>query len=301
MNNLNKNQSGFTLLELLVVTAILAIIAGAVISAIGGKEEQAGGQVTVHTMAALESATRQHSVLEKEAPSRLESLVCADFVSGAAAISSGLASEAVFGSATDATHGLSDDLQDITQLTDFISSAVAALTAAGVEELMYVDTQYCDDVEGAGTDFGDGAEDDFEADEANSYVIFDTPDTSEGGRGFVVTLDDAGNSNLVQVNEPDEIGAREEDFIVILGIGNESGLVSNGYLARPPRDGNVSPVETYSHYSLAYRIGVDANDNGTLELGEQIDEAVLVAVVDAGGDAYNEEILEAAGLEDEDG
>ncbi|MCG8380254.1 MAG: hypothetical protein MI865_12390, partial [Proteobacteria bacterium] len=74
-----------------------------------------------------------------------------------------------------------------------------------------------------------------------------------------------------------------------------------------PRDGNTEPVEAFSHYALAYHIGNDDGsgggtaDDGIMTGGEALAEARLVGVVDAGGDSYNEEILEAAGLEDEDG
>ena len=76
---LQAKQGGFTLLELLVVVAILAVIAGAVISSLDGKEEGAAQATAVHTMAALESGMKTYKVTEKRLlPDELESLICID-------------------------------------------------------------------------------------------------------------------------------------------------------------------------------------------------------------------------------
>ncbi|MCG8378171.1 MAG: type II secretion system GspH family protein, partial [Proteobacteria bacterium] len=302
-------QGGFTLLELLVVTAILAIIAGATISALSGKDEQAGAGVTVHTMAAVESATRQHNALQKEQPSNLESLLCVDNANSADT-NAAQGNSLVFGSSAgaDGSHGLTDDFQSKVALLTIPAEGVEALEEAGIEALQYVEDDYCNDSDAdAGFDFGDGIEDDFESDEANSYVIFDSPLQFEGGRGIAVTVDEDNPADLLVHTDVEELGLNEQAFVVLLGVGNSSGLIANGYLARVPRDGNTEPVEAFSHYALAYHIGNDDGsgggtaDDGIMTGGEALGEARLVGVLDAGGDAYNEEILEAAGLEDEDG
>lgn len=78
---LQAKQGGFTLLELLVVVAILAILAGAVISAMSGKEERAAQATTVHTMAAVESGMSVYNVTEKRLlPGDFDSLLCTDGV-----------------------------------------------------------------------------------------------------------------------------------------------------------------------------------------------------------------------------
>ncbi|MCG8380317.1 MAG: type II secretion system GspH family protein, partial [Proteobacteria bacterium] len=143
----NLRQGGFTLLELLVVTAILAIIAGATISALSGKDEQAGSAVTVHTMAAVESATRQHNALQKEQPSNLESLLCVDNANSADT-NAAQGNSLVFGSSVGAngSHGLSDDFQEKVALLTIPAEGVEALEDVGIDALQYVEDDYCNAV-----------------------------------------------------------------------------------------------------------------------------------------------------------
>jgi hypothetical protein len=116
--------------------------------------------------------------------------------------------------------------------------------------------------------------------------------------------------------DPQAIGAKEKDIIIVLGIGNSSELVTDGaFIAKAPRDGNVSG-DKYGHFSVALKIGEYQSasvDNLNLAQTETItagvsdnlgitwleDGPVLVAVIDADGDYYEGEIAEFAGLEDE--
>jgi prepilin-type N-terminal cleavage/methylation domain-containing protein len=81
LNKLNKNQEGFTLLELLVVVGIIAIIGGAMISSFAGNEVKAARGVATQTIAGIESAVRVFTVETKRLPNNLESLVCAPYSS----------------------------------------------------------------------------------------------------------------------------------------------------------------------------------------------------------------------------
>ena len=61
-----KNQQGFTLLELLVVVAVMAVIAGAAMMSMSGQEERAGQGVAMHTMQTVQNAANQFKVINKK-------------------------------------------------------------------------------------------------------------------------------------------------------------------------------------------------------------------------------------------
>ena len=71
----NKKQSGFTLLELIIVVAILAIIAGALLVAYDGLEKKAQQSQAAFNIGAVDRAVRTYKVLKQEFPSRLDNLV----------------------------------------------------------------------------------------------------------------------------------------------------------------------------------------------------------------------------------
>ena len=79
LNKFNKKQSGFTLLELLVVVGIIAIIGGAMIASFSGNEVKAARGVATQTIAGLESTMRIFEVEKQGLPNNLESLVCAPY------------------------------------------------------------------------------------------------------------------------------------------------------------------------------------------------------------------------------
>ncbi|RMH37656.1 MAG: type II secretion system protein [Nitrospirae bacterium] len=70
-----RNQRGFTLLELLVVVAILAIIAGGLVVAYDGIEELSKNKQQSNAMAALDEAIRNFTAVTGFAPTEFDSLV----------------------------------------------------------------------------------------------------------------------------------------------------------------------------------------------------------------------------------
>src|SRR4051794_33561690 len=71
-------RRGFTLLELLVVVAILAVIAGVVISQFDRLEDQASEGASTHTIAALDGAIRTFKVSTGNFPDEMDSLITDD-------------------------------------------------------------------------------------------------------------------------------------------------------------------------------------------------------------------------------
>jgi prepilin-type N-terminal cleavage/methylation domain-containing protein len=312
MKRFNKKQSGFTLLELLVVVSILAIIAGAVISSISGQEETAGQGVALHTMGALENATRQQAVLNGGLPSGLDSLMCAD-TDVAIVPATGLAAAAELGAATAGglATGLGDKLIAVTVPADPTpgdgeNENANVIRAAGITSLRYAITEACDDNDATtGTPIGQAtAVGDEEADEVLANTLFWNADN--GGAGSEVDLADGNAVNLLILRDPTDIGREADDIIAVFGVGNFSEMSTSDnakIISRGPVDGNVEGEgEFYSHFSLAVKIGENATDPDTGDITGATyegDEVEMVAILDSDGDNFDDEVAEFNGLEDE--
>jgi len=330
---LKNNQQGFTLLELLVVVAVMAVIAGSAMMSMSGQEEHAGQGVAMHTMQTLENATNQFGIIRKKSPDNLESMLCTN---SAATTTNGMTvgvtvnpvdpdtqdntllvdnttalaitAARIFGGSSDAGltgGGLTNSFASKLIALDVPAAGVAVLTNAGITNLKFADANGCDTLD-ATTSISDDASDVALDEYPLVNSAFDLPGEG-GGIGVNVALDSAVSAPMMVFEEPTEIGANENDIIVVLGIGNSSELVTDGgFLAKSPRDGNVAG-DKYGHFSLALKIGTDNdadNDQSFSTEGTSgdvvwLDTPELIAVVDADGDYYEEEIAEFAGLEDE--
>jgi prepilin-type N-terminal cleavage/methylation domain-containing protein len=346
---LKQNQQGFTLLELLVVVAVMAVIAGAAMMSMSGQEEHAGQGVAMHTMQTLENAEREFEIIRKKIPNNFESILCTNpaanttngmtvgitvnpldpeaqdnalinTVAGDGDGSGILITQArIFGGLSDAGligGGLTNSFAKKIAVVDLPAAGVEVLTNAGITSLKFADANGCDDLDSTtstSTDSKDVALNEYPL--VNTAFDFDANDLANLGRGFgiKVTLDPTVSAPIMMYEDPQAIGAKAKDIIVVLGIGNSSELVTDGaFIAKAPRDGNVSG-DKYGHFSVAYKIGeyqsstVDNKDLSQVSLadGDNLgitwleDGPELVAVIDADGDYYEGEIAEFAGLEDE--
>ena len=267
-----KKQLGFTLLEVLMVVAMLAIVGGAIITSYGGLEQKAATSTGVHSLAAVKNAFTVFQVTEGALPNNLESLLAATPTTPVfeADIPDNAAEGATAGAF--AAH-LSSSLQGKFTVTNVDPEP---LLDAGITMIRYMD------LKGNNTSDGDHALDIKGAD-GNATVVenvlemdipghaFEIPLTGDGnrGRGYhvevpaVVTAGgtipmavwnagDNGYNNLL-------VGGSRTSILVGLGLGDASSLVGGGTftnLGDAPFHGGVARNQ-YNHYVALIDVSVE--------------------------------------------
>lgn len=288
MKKINK-RPGFTLLEVLMVVAMLAIVGGAIITSYGGLEDKAAKGTATHTIAAVEESFRLFDATEGVLPNNLESLIAATPdtpVYQAAELDN---------SATDATGGVQAGLlgAKLAGKFTYVDTDPAALIAAGINKIRYLDlkgngaggTLDIKDADGDATTVGNIA------DITIPQHAFEAPrpGNKNRGRGYYVNAV-AGTTIPLAVWSPGDngynnvkVGGTPTAVLVGLGLGNASSLVGGGTFANlghAPFYGNVAKHQ-YNHYIALIDISVSP--------------AQLVAVLDSRGDFLDEEFAEATG------
>ena len=309
-------KKGFTLLELLVVVAIMAIIGGSIITAYDGLVSQSQKATATHTIGALTNSVRQYNVLEKEYPNNLESLM------SAAPTAAGTFEAATLDTVVDATTDADAKFTaapvksgilgaklagkfNVTVLTD---DQIDNLVEAGITRIRYTHVTGDDETAAALTNiFTAGNEADPTVGALSEISIpqhaFEAPRAGSDrnrGRGFALDFDDtasnlsamvwaAGSAGYNNV----KVGANPDAVLVGLGIGNASTLVdasgNSGDTTRPvgavrlataPYYGDVAK-NSYQHYIALFDVSRSP--------------AEFVAIVDSRGDFLDEEFAESTG------
>lgn len=299
-------ERGFTLLELLVVVAILAIVGGGMLVAYDQLNDSAAEGVSAHTMSSLDSAVRTFTAHERRAPNELDSLIAADYPTDPeddTTALTGAAKVAILPSKL---------LGSKTILSTLTAGQVTALQNAGITYLRYVDTLGNDptnpDPDTPGSTVTLNVPD---ADGASATVgallkmdipsrIHETPRPGSGrnrGRGFAKRI---GVGDPVLVWNPSrsggtggydntKIGAETTDVVLIFGLGNDATIVgsASGRVQIPS-----APIfgkddgSTYARYLLAYNVGPD---------GANFERTVLQIVMNTHGDFTDEMLSEHLG------
>ena len=178
-----KKRKGFSLLELLVVVAIMAIIGGAVITAYDGLVSQSQKATATNTIGSLTNSVRQFKVVEGNYPNNWESLMSAKPLSvgtfnaangdtevsvqtvltladGTVVTQADIDAGTVAAADVTTTISLNDELEEIGKagilaskiadkftVTDLNNEQVAALASAGITKLRFTHTDGDDETE----------------------------------------------------------------------------------------------------------------------------------------------------------
>ncbi len=305
---LNGKQGGFTLLELLVVVAILAAIAGTAAIALQDTDARASAAAHVAMMDELNKGIRTFRVLNKNTyPDRFDSLLGADVTGGTSPF------------AAAATYPV-DELVAIDDIGTLALNAttVSALNDIGIENLQYLDYTAAADLD------DDGVTTDCESanvvatieSRANAVVsnnIFMTPNANGCGAevaladtdlvavwtggyervygGDGAAFDVAGSPTVASAGAAITAGAADTPVLMAVGLGPSSNLFNANEL------GGMTTVPSYRHVSESqygrfialFEIGTFT---GTGAAYSAIDQVNLVAIVDGAGDTKEEELGE---------
>jgi len=316
-----NGQDGFTLLELLVVVAILATIGGAVIGSFGNQEENAAQGTATNSIAVLENALRVYAASQGELPKDLETLACRPYVTttgiaspsptviNGPSIATNVGANAYKMGGVSNLNGIGGGLGlKLANKFDLVSVPdVSGMTEAGITTVRYAATLACDETDTSvlmGFAAGLGAEAGAEVTGALSAIsipnhMFEGPRTGSGrkrGRGFSHPLVDTDPLMVWKRGaggyDNTKVGAGATDVLVGLGIGQASTLVggdSIAVLSKAPFYGQIAK-DKYAHYIALIKIGTDAD--GDISTGFVADDATVVAIVDARGDFLDEEVAE---------
>lgn len=282
------HQRGFTLLELLVVVAILATIAGALIVAYDGLDVQAEKGVATFNIAGLDQAIRTYKLVNKEYPDDFDGLV----VENTALSSSEQASSggwlAMLPSQLAGSDGDSLSADGKLRFHALSQAGVDALSAAGVENIRVIQQN------NNGTS-------------SIPNRVFDDPSRGRGvqiplASGVVVPVIEDAISNLSastseRLEDIAGLDASRGHLVVCFGVGNNSSLVGEGgrgTLAEAPIYGS-SARDEYSRFLVLFHLATDQNGDGSFDADEYFGSARYLAILDTFGDWYDEEYAEYTG------
>lgn len=298
---LKAKQGGFTLLELLVVVAILAAIAGTASLALQDTDARASAAAHVAMMDELNKGIRSYRVLNKnELPNNFDSLIqtSASDASTTAARLSVAAIEDVAVVALTAGAGEilrgggitnlqyvstaltpADSSVDCSNLENVIASRANAVVAGNI--FLSPAANGC----GYNYELGTVADHDTDPNTPDTFALTGTPQIAVWTGGYERVMGEAGRAF-----DTDATGA---PVLMATGLGPASNLFNAnqlGGMTTVPVYRHVSETE-YNRFIALWNIGTyDGNDTaGAYTAGDQV---TLAAIVDGAGDTKEEELGE---------
>ena len=324
-----KARKNFTLLELLIIVAILAIVGGGLVTSFEGLQAQAAKASATNTIASLQNSIRTYQSMEGTLPNNLDSLLAAT-TSDAAELDG-----VVTATTIDSYVGPDPDTTDLNntagglELANYlgntkmgkkvVAQALSAdqaknLVAAGITTVRYLDTV---SLKGGILGIPDAAG----VSPVNIGAIadidipqlgFNVPrpgDDRNRGRAFEIAVDsssttvqqfavwggqDAANPTADYDNT--KVGADPKAVLVAFGIGPDSTLVAGGKTdpnaANDKTLGDAGKIASAPFYGDVTK---STYPSYVMLVDVQQSPAKFVAVVDARGDFLAEEFAEQSG------
>ena len=297
-------KAGFTLLEVLMVVAMLAIVGGAIITSYGGLEDKAAKGTATHTIAAITEAFLVYDSTEGGLPNNLETMAAATPTSPTYhADELDSSADAITGEEM-AGNLRPDKLPKKFGLHTASADHISALVAAGITKIRYMDAKGNNETT---DDLTIKAADGTNATNVGPLSAISIPqhafeaprpgDKRNRGRGFYLNLtaNPAPTPKLMYWGAAKadgttpggydviKVGGLNNQILVGMGLGNASNLVGEGVftnLQHAPYYGNVAKHQ-YNHYIALIDVASSP--------------AKLVAILDSRGDFLDEEFAEATG------
>ena len=318
-----NRKSGFTLLELLIVVAILAIIGGALLAAYSGLTGIAANGVATNAISSTSQAIRSFEAVEKSFPDGLESLIAAGVTATNVThdgVSDSVATEIDSGSLTSM---LGSKLAGKLGVANLSYAQVKSLENSGIDTIRYIDSAGDDETvsdlviaDSAGTSPAAGVGKLSEISIPTHAFAAPRPGSGRNrGRGFALDLEaviaaQAGAADTdasgvraaiwdmsaaddttgvfadLDIDEYDnvKVTASPTAILVCLGVGNDSNIVAS--------DSNVKYLSNAPIYGKVER---DEYAHYIALFDVSGKEAKFVAVIDSRGDFLDEEFAEATG------
>lgn len=320
-----KARKNFTLLELLIIVAILAIVGGGLVTSFEGLQAQAAKASATNTIASLQNSIRTYQSMEGTLPNNLDSLLAAKTTTATA--TNGVVT------ATDITTYVGPDKSDTNngglELANYLGSekmgkkvvaqALSADQAKNLVDAGITTVRYLDTVSLVGGTLGIPDADGVSPVQIGAIADIDIPqlgfnvprpgDKKNRGRAFEIAVDSSsttvqqfavwgGQSASSPTADYDntKVGADPLAVLVAFGIGPDSTLVSGGKTdpnaANDKTLGDAGKIASAPFYG---DVAKSTYPSYVMLVDVQQNPAKFVAVVDARGDFLAEEFAEQSG------
>jgi prepilin-type N-terminal cleavage/methylation domain-containing protein len=288
-----RRQSGFTLLELVVVVAIIATIGGALLVAYDGLDARASKAQATFNLAAIDKGVRTFKVVSGAYPNNLDSVV----VAGTTLTSADVASAGGF---MNSLHSNMEGVDGDTATADgklafytLTANAALALQNAGISNLRAPTTTNT-----SGLSIPNRALDDPSRGLGTNVTV---------AAGLVVPIVESLNfgantsGGIQRLRDISGLATNIGHVVVALAVGNNATIVSDATgansanFAEAPFYTDVAKNE-YGRFFALFHVGDDNNTDGDIDdSGETFSRARFIGVIDSKGDWLDEEYAEATG------